>query len=230
MSPLQDSADITDLPEDVQLEAAIKASLQQSEQQPIAAIEAALTDNDDLISISSGQNDAESEVGSDINEGTVISENKEDRVTRSVGRMSMRDVHSFWSQNNDYASNSTVEEKTKLPLANHHAQKRKRRYSNLDHDVDLVAPLKKVVHSDCGETETDGHHYNVSSGRAEKGVVTNIRKGKQRASSLAENSLKERLAAGLLQKEDISQLTFRLPDGTRIQKAFLCTSSLQVGT
>ena len=171
-------------------------------------------------------------MGSDIDEDNIIiiSENKEDRVTRSVGRLSVRDVHSFRSQNNDYASNSVEDEKKKLPFTNHQAQKRKRRYSNHDRDVDLIPPLTKVVRSDCGEAETDGHHYNVPSGRAEKGVVTNIRKGKQRASSVAENSVEERLAAGLLQKEDISQLTFRLPDGTRIQKAFLCTSPLQVGT
>lgn len=44
------------------------------------------------------------------------------------------------------------------------------------------------------------------------------------------NSVEELLASGKIQQEEVSQILFRLPDGSRVQKSFLCNHPIRVSS
>ncbi len=90
------------------------------------------------------------------------------------------------------------------PQTNHHKSQ------DATDDVTLVAPT-------------------LSLSRGKKGQ-NGGRKGKGRAKEVVSNdlSIEEQLTSGSVKKEDVSHIVIRLPEGNRVQKAFLCHQPIQV--
>ncbi len=70
--------------------------------------------------------------------------------------------------------------------------------------------------------------------RAQKGRRSNASKGKGKArvenseSAVVVDSAEDQLASGAIGMESVTQLLIRLPDGSRLQKAFICHHPIQV--
>lgn len=232
-NPVQDGG-IADLPEDLQLEAAIRASLQQTELHSSGrCTEPVAVDSDDFVSISSGEEEVDdggegSEMEEDVSPEVENDSKTCNKDQPNIGHMSVPSSVQF--STGDIGTSDDVKV---LTGKNHETLTRKRRSSCQDYDGDSAPPLRKVLRSSVGDSHTEELHTNTYSGKEKgKGAVSTNRKGKQRASSStsAVSDVEKRLAAGELQKEDVSRLVIRLPDGSRIQKAFLCSGPLQVTT
>lgn len=205
-NPIQDGG-IVDLSEDLQLEAAIRASLQQTELHSSGrCTEPVAVDSDDFVSISSGEEEVdEGREGSEMEEDEIQEIEVDSKTCKNESHLNSVPI-SVQSLTSD---NFTCDDVKVLTGKNHEALTRKRRSSCQEYEGDSAPPLRKVLRSSMGE----GLHTNAHSGK-EKGAVSNSRKGKQRASSGASAMLdvEERLAAGQLQKEDVSRLAIRLSD------------------
>ena len=254
---------MTDMSEEQQLEAAIRASLQSTA--PKTARRHDTADSDDFVSLSS-----------DDEEGEGVSEMEQDGGTsESLVRTGLRcrEVDSgsrhplatsgTLSRANHTTSSSdggTAHHLTGVGNNHDHLTNRKRKSAGDDFIDSCGPPLKKVLRSDATEihlhvkTRAAGRNSGFpratlptttdltrSELRPEKGTVRSSRKGKQRiesasgaaapvSSSAAVTvvSVEERLASGELQRVDVAQLVIRLPDGTRVQKAFLSSSPIEV--
>ena len=221
------------MPEDLQLEAAIRASLQQIElHSSNRCTEPVAVDSDDFVSISSGEEGVDDGgEGSEMEEDVSPEIEDDSKTCKKEDKSSIGCTSVPSSVQSSTGDNCTSDDVKVLTGKNHETWTRKRRSSCQDYDGDSAPPLRKVLRSSVGESHAKGLQTNAYSGK-EKGAVSTNRKGKQRASSGASAvfDVEERLAAGELQKEDVSRLVIRLPDGARIQKAFLCNSPLQVTT
>ena len=245
---------IADMSEEQQLEAAIRASLQYK---PKKCNHEHIVDSDEFVSLSSGDEEEE-EGGVVVSEMEEGDGDSMDGPTKSelVSKTSLTgEGLSLFSATNTTgstanrtnsssgSSHSTVVSEGYFRHSN--ASSRKRKSSN-DVNDDSSLPVKKMARSDLTNThkhlQTDEtrlcelpdlksseHPHNQL--RHEKGSVSSCRKGKQRVTSswtASTVSVEDRLKSGELQRVDVSQVVIRLPDGVRIQKAFLCNSPIAV--
>lgn len=237
---------VTEMSEEQQLKAAIEASLQDTMPKPSSKHQR--IDSDEFISLSSGDEEEEGGVlVSEMEQDDSIEEEAIDRPTQSElgSHCSDTDLCSRYATNSTVCRTSSGTACLTTASENHHrplnSRKRKSSGDNECTD-DFSAPQRKVPRSSKTNAHEDAQamgselHVPVVSElvqnqlKPEKGAVSSRRKGKQRAasSSVVVVSVEERLELGELQKADVSQVVIRLPDGVRIQKAFLRNSPIAV--
>ena len=251
---------MTDMSEEQQMEAAIRASLQSTA--PKTAHRHDTADSDDFVSLSS--DDEEGEGVSEMEQDGGTSESLVRTGLSSSSRCREVDSgsrHPLATRGTLFRANHTTSSSdggTAHHLGNNHDHLTRKRKSAGDDFIDSCGPpLKKVLRSDATETHLHvktraaGRNSGVpratlptttdltrSELRPEKGAVCSRRKGKQRVESASGAvsssaavtvvSVEERLASGELQRADVARLVIRLPDGTRVQKAFLSSSPIEV--
>lgn len=228
--------------EEQQLEAAIKASLRESVHK--SSRKHRITDSDDFVSLSSEEEEEESLSMSVMEHDGGSDRDTTDGLTKleHSSHYSEADLRSRSTTTNTYstvsvgnsASSSTVSENNCK-----HLQSRKRKSAGRDTD-EFISPVRKMPRSNtsssCEDTriQTTGSESSASEGvslsqhqlRPGKGASNSRRKGKQKAPSSV--TVEDKLQSGQLQKVDVTQVVIRLPDGVRIQKAFLCNKPIMV--
>jgi hypothetical protein len=233
---------IAEMSEEQQLEAAIRASLQCK---PKRCNHEHNVDSDEFVSLSSGDEEEE--------EGVAVSEMEEGdgESTDGLTTSELASKTGFTGEGLSLfsATNTTVANRTSSSSGSRHftvASEDNHRHSNTSSrkrkssgDDNSSLPVKKMARS----AVTNSHNVLQTEGtqscelpnlknseltrnelRQEKGSVSSRRKGKQRLTTV---SVEERLKSGELQRVDVSQVVIRLPDGVRIQKAFLCNSPIE---
>lgn len=209
---------VLNLSEESQLEAAIKASLLESK--PHNA------DNHTLVFSDDSDTDY-----------ITLSPDKREKMTvdsgvRSVGKSSAHTegVSSGGRSGKVESANGVATRMTRKRASNEtdgEWARGKRMRTNID-PVCVAIDNIELTHEDgLGESRV-AINGRGKGGRRRKG------KGKAKSCNIPEptskdcRSVEEMLAAGSISKEDVSLILFRLPDGTRLQKSFLCNHPVQV--
>ncbi len=174
-------------------------------------------------------------------------------VVKSIGQSS-----SLLANEVDSGGRTDIYEKESLAnrtSSDHHilySQNRKRP-SNIRHGGYVDAPRKKIrteldpvctainnielVRSKSDSVERDSAFMKVRvNGKTSKGKgkATDPPKksldGKAQHSDemMEHGSIEDRVSSGVINMDDVSQILFRLPDGSRLQKSFLCKSTIRV--
>ena len=228
--------------EEQQLEAAIKASLQDNSNRPRR--KHPRTDSDEFISLSSG--DEEDEEEERLSVSVMEHDGGSDRDTTD-GLSKLHVEHTSHYSEAALSSTSTTNtcstvsiggcSTTSYTTVSEHLQSRKRKSLCNDGD-EFTSPVRKMprsgtanLHEDtCIQTAgSESSALDTVELKPKKGAVSSQRKGKQKApSSTSIVTVEEKLQSGELQKVDVSQVVIRLPDGVRIQKAFLCNNPIMV--
>ena len=209
--------------EEQQLEAAIKASLLHTEKEHSSLKHHPTESEDfDFVSLSSGEEDMVSDFEMEQDKDTDIHPWTTAQDTLNVRESQLpREQHvAMFSTNSNFINKTS-----------HELPSRKRKSDELASEANL--PVRKMLHNSTAEPQLVNKSAALARHRGgQKGAVSVSRKGKQRARSVSSalTSVEERLAAGDLQQKDVSQLIFRLPDGTRLKKTFLSNSALQVSS
>ena len=104
--------------------------------------------------------------------------------------------------------------------------------------VQVDSPDCKMVNGKTKSEQCKGkgkHKYGNSTAQSKGNSKTkggNVTNETSEVDSLAkskgESDIVEQLASGDIHKDDISRILFRLPNGTRLQKNFMCEQPLQV--
>lgn len=227
--------------EEQQLEAAIKASLQDRSNKPRG--KHPRTDSDDFVSLSSG--DEEEEDDERLSFSVMEHDGGTDRDTTD-GLSKLHVQHTSYSSEAGLSSRSTTNtcstvsiggSNTTYSMVSEHLQSRKRKSVCNDAD-EFTSPVRKMPRSGpansyegtCVQTAgSESSALDTVELKPQKGAVSSQRKGKQKASSSTSLvTVEDKLKSGELQKVDVSQVVIRLPDGVRIQKAFLCNKPIMV--
>lgn len=98
--------------------------------------------------------------------------------------------------------------------------------------IELARSLSSEI-LDVTEVNGKGKGRKVNKG---KGKMESGRRPKKHGNTIMDNgddttvslTIEEQLASGAIHKSEVSQILFRLPDGTRLQKYFLCSSLIRV--
>lgn len=204
---------LADMSEEEQLQAAIRASLREIEPEPPSDPREAC-ESDEFVSLSSSEeeDDVDGVMEEEVAHSHTLSMSQH-TVAGTVSDYVDLDVSQLRS-GTDRQYSSTVTE-SKIP---HLTRKRK---LSADNESTNTPPVKLVCSSIHSNT------LSQSQFKTEKGAVRNHSKGKQRAvSSGVRTSVEERLKSGELQKTDVSRVLIRLPDGSRLEKAFMRSSPI----
>lgn len=209
--------------EEQQLEAAIRASLRETERK-CRRHSQQNGDSDEFVSLSSG----------DDNDGDLEMEHDEEREGDSSCKLDHRvtldsqiETYHYTNLQSDQTANIS-----KLSSVMVKDGDRKRKSSD---DESTNPPQRKMLRTSTFEDpclpETKVANTCIvdvqSQLKTEKVAVSNWHKGKQRISA-STVSVEEKLELGELKKADVSQIVIRLPDGARIQKAFMSNSPIEV--
>lgn len=73
-----------------------------------------------------------------------------------------------------------------------------------------------------------GRKGRVSKGKGKAGTEGEGEEGQACSSEC--RTVEELLVAGVVRQEEVSQILFRLPDGTRLHKSFLCKEPIRVSS
>ena len=223
--------------EDEQLQAAIKASLQETkpETRDFAQPNG---DSDEFLSLCSGEedetdacraSDMEHDAGK-ITSDTLLS-------PMYTATHSDADVCAMLTQETALFT-SSARDRTTLPANDSliDLQTRKRKCTADEEWYDIGVPSPKMPRSSIfqqasklvpGDTSTmaNSSEFCGNFQIQRKGKGSNL-KGKHKATSV---SVEEQLESGRLDKAEVSRIVIRLPNGTRLQKTFLCRSPIKVG-
>lgn len=242
------SASLVDESEESQLEAAIRASLEQaqatSSSQPLTFT---ISDSEDEYYCRSSDMEAESDACCVVPHcGTL--ETKSWEETDSVTVLSSTNmcnnriaegsshvaVHQSGAVNSQVSPQIRVKDCTvDITPVVVDKPSRKRKASG----VELHVP-RKALREDHLESvqqtvlQTDESTLSRQT-RAQKGRRSNASKGKGKAkvenseSAVVVDSAEDQLASGAIGMESVTQLLIRLPDGSRLQKAFICHHPIQ---
>ena len=192
--------------EDEQLQAAIKASLEDTTNSDIPKQNG---DSDEFVSLSSGE-DGEA-VDSDVIEDAYSKE-----MNLSTGtRNKPSGTHFTPSKKSSNASD--------MHKSNRNLHSRKRKSSDDEGSGVCAAKMPRSSTFQVSEGTLEQHHLYTPP---KKGHINNPCKGKERAALKC--SLEEQLQSGELCISEVSKVVVRLPDGTRVQKDFLSNSPVKV--
>lgn len=224
--------------EEQQLEAAIKASLQDNSNRPRRRHPR--TDSDEFISLSSGDEEEDEEERLSL---SVMEHDGGSERDTTDGLSQLHVEHSslysepLRSTTNTCSTVSIGGSGTTCTTVSEHLQSRKRKAMCNDGD-EFTSPVRKMPRSgianSCEDTciRTAGSESSTVDTvelKPKKGAVSSQRKGKQKAPSATSLiTVEDKLQSGELKKVDVSQVVIRLPDGVRIQKAFLCNNPIMV--
>jgi hypothetical protein len=90
--------------------------------------------------------------------------------------------------------------------------------------------LTRSLSGDGGNMAVNGSRGRKGKGKAKVGNPPGEQGMAAPPLSASGPSVEEMLAAGDISKDAVSLILFRLPDGTRLHKSFLCNHSVKVGT
>ena len=247
--------------EESQLEAAIRASLEQAQAPSSHPLTFSVSDSEDeLYCPSTGGSDMEAEFDTCCvvpQYGTPESRSWEETDSVTVlsstnVRIKKRDevsscdegacvVRQSGSVNSQLSPRIKVKDCTVdvIPVTVENLSRKRK--SSEDGSGELVEKARRIDHlesmkhtmlrTDDSKPERQTHF--------QKGQRSNSSKGKGRArvqhsqtdsAAIVVDSTEDQLASGAIEKDSVTQLLFRLPDGTRLQKAFVCHHPIQVGT
>lgn len=254
---IQDS--VADLSEESQIEAAIKASLQEA----ISDDKAGKTNSTTKYHLVFSDDSEEECITVSSDEATCSDMDTDIGSSQPVQLSSKRTKKSCVKTDDSYSPTCST---TTVPLLNntdnddvvelkssdikfnkqntssHKRHNRKRHLSSRSVNSPLGS-ASKVLRIDDSDEDEESTHHTVNAAEAtcnsnSKGkssmsrIRTKARKGTTESGHSAWNSnetnIEELLASGLVKKEDLAHIVFRLPDGTRIQKAFISIHPIKV--
>ena len=221
---LQDTKRLAEMTEEEQLEAAIKASLHD----PIPDsrdYSQQNGDSDDFVSLDSGDEDEMDGCETNQMEHDAVKEDQssETQCASNMTTDSDTNFHPMFAMNT--AQLKDMARNVNLPY--------RKRKSSIGESVSM--PSRKMPRGDTFHEVERVEHRAVligsevtmdlsKQGKGKDSVVGSQRKGKDKQSP----SIEEQLESGHLHKSEVSRILIRLPNGSRLHKAFLSSTPIKV--
>ena len=225
----QDMKGLAELTEEEQLEAAINASLQES-RPATRDVSQENGDSDEFISLGSSDDDEMDGCGTSEMEQEVVKAKEKRSSPMHLTTRCNPDFHSNFirtelrdtAQDQNYFSKSTAKDELSYRKRKSTDEcvgmpsRKMSRSSNIQkpQDVAISVPVK-------GSKQTDDLSR---KGKGKGSVVSGQGKGKGKKPV----SVEEQLESGTLHKAEVSRILIRLPNGSRLHKAFLSNSPIKV--